>query len=58
MAEQGEQVQRPPHGKAWDGVDAPMGKGEQALIRSERMQPRKGNQQDGAHRERERAKCN
>ena len=35
-----------------------MGKGKQALIRSERIRLRKGNQQDGARRERERAKCN
>ena len=26
MAEQGEQVRRPLHGEAWDGVDTPMGK--------------------------------
>jgi len=36
-------AKRPPHGKAWDGVDAQLGKGEQALIGSERMQPCKGN---------------
>ena len=52
MAEQGEQVQRPPHGEIWDGVDAPLGKGEQAIIGPKGMRPGRGNRQDGARRER------
>ena len=47
-------AKRPLHGKAWDGVNTPLGKGERVLIGSERMQPCKGNRQDGACRQRER----
>ena len=51
MAKQGEQARRPLHGKARDGVDAPLGKGEQVLIGSKRMRPSRGSRRDWACRE-------
>jgi len=44
-------AERPLHGKAWRGVDAPSQKAEQALVGLERIELRKGNRRVGARRE-------
>ena len=37
MAEQGGECERPPHGEAWHGIDAPPRKGVRGPVESERM---------------------